>query len=87
MEVVWIALITFAAFIGVAVVVAGGVFLFLRIPAREPINLDLRFLVRSGRSALGRGDPGMGHLHVVGWHHQEVGSKLLPLHPGPDFRR
>ncbi|MCH7800078.1 MAG: hypothetical protein IIC24_00905 [Chloroflexi bacterium] len=46
MELVWIALISFAAFIGVAVVVVGGVVLFLRIRAREPIKIDLRFLVR-----------------------------------------
>ncbi|PKB82831.1 MAG: hypothetical protein BZY88_03560 [SAR202 cluster bacterium Io17-Chloro-G9] len=46
MEVVWVALVAFAALVGLIVVVAGGVVLFIRMRAREPINLDLRFLLR-----------------------------------------
>jgi hypothetical protein len=38
------------------------------------------------RAASGRGNQGVGHLHVAGWDHPEVGSELLPLHPGPNFR-
>jgi hypothetical protein len=37
-------------------------------------------------AAGGRGNQVVGHFHVAGWDHQEVGSQLLPLRPGPNFR-
>ena len=41
----------------------------------------------SGRSVgLGWLREPVGHLHVPGWDHPEVGSELLPLHQRPNFR-
>ena len=46
MNVIWIAVAAFACLVLLAAVVAGGVVLFLRLRAREPINVNLRFLFR-----------------------------------------
>lgn len=46
MNAVWIALVAFAGLVFLAAVVAGGVVLYLRLRAHEPINLNLRFLFR-----------------------------------------
>ena len=45
MEVIWVALVAFTALVGLVVVVAGGVVLFLRMRAREPNTLDPGYLV------------------------------------------
>ena len=46
MNAVWIALVASAGLVFLAAVVAGGVVLYLRLRAHEPINLNLRFLFR-----------------------------------------
>lgn len=46
MNAVWIALVAAGVVIVLAGVVAGGVLLYLRLRAHEPINLNLRFLFR-----------------------------------------
>ena len=46
MNAVWIALIAAAGLVFLAAVVAGGVVLFLRLRAREPININLRVVFR-----------------------------------------
>lgn len=46
MDEIWIALIAFAALVGVAVLIAGGVTLFLRIRGQQAIDLNPRLLLR-----------------------------------------
>ncbi len=46
MEAVWAILFVFIVFVVIVVVIAGGILLFLKARAREPINVNLRFLVR-----------------------------------------
>ena len=46
MEVIWIALIAFAAFVGLSVVAGVAVVFFMRMRSRQPLNLNLRFLLR-----------------------------------------
>jgi len=46
LEAIWIALIVFLVLVAVALVVGGGLFLFLRFRAGEPIRIPLRFLLR-----------------------------------------
>ena len=53
-------------------------------------ELDARQRVRKRKISFGprvaEGNQGVGHLHVPGWDHPEVGSELLPLHQRPNFR-
>ena len=46
MNAIWIAVIAAGGLVFLAAVVAGGVVLFLRLRAREPININLRFVFR-----------------------------------------
>ncbi len=46
MEFVWGILLAFVILIAIVVIIAGGVFLFLKVRAREPVNVNLRYLVR-----------------------------------------
>ena len=46
MDAIWIVLILLTVFVAIGVVIAGGVTLFLRVRAREPINVNLRSLLR-----------------------------------------
>ena len=46
MEFIWGILLTFIILITIVLIIGGGVLLFLKIRAREPVNLNLRYLVR-----------------------------------------
>ena len=46
MEVIWVVLIVFAAFVGLSVVAGVAVVFFVRMRSRQPLNLNLRFLLR-----------------------------------------
>ena len=46
MEIVWFALIALGVIVGLAAMVAAVVFLFLRLRAKEPVNIDPRLLLR-----------------------------------------
>ena len=46
MEVIWAVIFAFVVLIAIVAVITGGVFLFVKMRAREPINVNLRFLVR-----------------------------------------
>lgn len=55
MEVICVVLIVFAAFVGLSVVACVAVVFFVRMRSRQPLNLNLRFLLRNLPAG---GDPG-----------------------------